>query len=101
MKQRWYKIEETAQMACPLSVGQAEAGRYTFCINEKCMAWQWFTQNLETKTIYANEEIPDGWVATSEAYQSPNEPNTKDFIVIDIAKKPTRGRCGMVQEMKK
>lgn len=90
MKQRWYKPEETSQMACPLSVGQAEAGRYTFCVNQVCMAWQWMADDLEGKTIPAKDSIPDGWAAASEVRKEGKKE------VIDIVRKPTHGRCGMV-----
>jgi len=86
MKQRWYKPEETKDMACPMSIGQAEAGRYTFCVNEKCMAWQWLV--TAAKHIDNDAEIPKGW---QKAFEFDNGQ-------IKIIPTPTHGRCGMVQE---
>jgi hypothetical protein len=91
MKSRWYKPDETKSMACPLSVGQAEAGRYTFCVNESCMAWQWLViDDGERRAHEYGELIPQGWAKASEVY----EIDGGKFF--DIIKKPTHGRCGMV-----
>jgi hypothetical protein len=74
----------TQQMACPLSVGQAEAGRYTYCIAEKCMAWRW--KKTEIDIIDDADEIPQGWEL--------NRVVSDDQI--EIRKIPTHGYCGMV-----
>jgi len=95
MKNRWYKPEETKTMACPLSVGQAESGRYTFCVNESCMAWQWMNDTLEHKALEEGSDVPNGWVKSSEVY----EIDGGKFF--DIMEKPTHGRCGMVPSASK
>ena len=92
MKQRWYTQEEIATTACPFSVGQAEAGRYTYCVGEVCMGWQWFvTDALESKVISTDLKIPEGWVANS-----PVREDDDGKEVITIIKKPTHGRCALV-----
>ena len=58
---RWFKPEEVAQKACPLSVGQAEAGRYTFCVADKCMAWDWGFKEEDKSTMLESDELPEGW----------------------------------------
>lgn len=94
MVDQWFTVEQvrTEQKACPLSVGQAEPGRYTFCIGDQCMAWQWLPQEAggNIQVAVPADEIPVGWAACSEVYKK----GKKD--VVDIMQKPTHGRCGMV-----
>jgi hypothetical protein len=87
---RWYKPEETVQLACPLSVGQAESGRYTYCVSEKCMAWTWMTTELDEETIDENDDVPVGWKVNSEPFKVGKK------TMVKIIKVPTYGRCGMV-----
>lgn len=92
MKQ-WFKLEEVATKACPLSVGQAEAGRYTFCVGDKCMAWKWnpdMVEEAEVRTGVPLNEVLDGWSPICDQYAS------GDQIVVDIMENPTHGCCGMV-----
>lgn len=89
MKHRWYTTEQTKQMACPLSVGQAEAGRYTFCVNETCMAWLWLTDDKRVG-VKADDPVPEGFVVASEPYKKGKT------LMHDIMRKPTHGRCGML-----
>jgi len=90
---QWFKPEEVAQKACPLSVGQAEAGRYTFCVGEKCMAWKWDQDQIDDAEYRAGvpvDEVIEGWAPICDPYAS------GDKIVVDVMLKPTHGRCGMV-----
>lgn len=94
MKNRWYKPEETSQMACPFSVGQAEAGRYTFCVNEKCMAWTWLVYDENDRRAHEHDQpIPEGWSKASDVY----EIDGGKFF--DIMKTPTHGRCGLIPKV--
>lgn len=100
MKRQWFTPDEVAakQLACPLSVGQAEAGRYTYCIGDKCMAWTWNPDLIEEAEDDVQEgvnikEIPEGWSACCKPY-SGNDGT--DDMYVDIIKNPTHGRCGMV-----
>lgn len=92
MADQWFTLDEVKQKqkACPLSVGQAEPGRYTFCIGDTCMAWQWLTKDLLESTIEEGEDIPEGFEAASEPMKSGKKK------IIKIIQKPTHGRCGMV-----
>lgn len=92
---QWFTPKEVAekQKACPMSIGQAEAGRYTYCVGEVCMAWKWNPDQInpqEWKEDVEQDKIPEGWEACSE----PKKKGKK--TVVDIMKKPTHGRCGMV-----
>lgn len=89
---QWFTLEDVKnqQKACPLSMGQAEAGRYTFCVNERCMAWTWLVLNNERRAHEVDQPMPEGWAAASEPY----EIDGGKFV--DIMEKPTHGRCGMV-----
>lgn len=91
MVDQWFTVEQikAEQKACPLSIGQAEAGRYTFCIGDQCMAWQW-NADTDVETEVEIDKIPDGWAACSEPYKKGKKE------VVDIMQKPTHGRCGMV-----
>ena len=92
MADQWFTIDEVRQKqkACPLSIGQAEAGRFTFCIGDQCMAWKWNVDDLDIETEVDIEKIPDGWEACSEPYKKGKKE------VVDIMQNPTHGRCGMV-----
>ena len=95
MTRQWFTLEEVKekQKACPVSIGQAEAGRFTFCIGEQCMAWTWNPDQVDTVDVETEvdlEKIPNGWEAICEPYKSGKK------TVVDIMKKPTHGRCGMV-----
>jgi hypothetical protein len=85
MLNRYYKPEETVQMACPFSIGQAEAGRYTFCVSTQCMAWEWLVK--AAKHIDKDAEIPEGWQKADEF----------DNGQIKIIPTPTHGWCGLVK----
>lgn len=92
---QWFTPKEVAekQKACPMSIGQAEAGRYTYCVGEVCMAWKWNPEQIETNDIKEGvnpDKVPEGWQAICEPYASGKK------MVVDIMKKPTHGRCGMV-----
>lgn len=89
---QWFTPEDVKnqQKACPLSMGQAEAGRYTFCIVDQCMAWQWLTKDLLETTIEDGEEVPQGFEIASGPIKSGKK------IIRKIIQKPTHGRCGMV-----
>ncbi len=96
---QWFTLDEVKQKqkACPLSVGQAEAGRFTFCIGEQCMAWKWNEDQVSSAKdnimTVNTDDIPEGWEAVCDPYKE----NPKDkFKVVDVMKKPTHGRCGMV-----
>lgn len=96
---QWFTLKEVAekQKACPLSVGQAEAGRYTFCIGEQCMAWKWNQdQVVEAQkniiSIPVDEDIPEGYETICEPYETEED----EVKFVDVMKKPTHGRCGMV-----
>jgi len=91
MADQWFTVEQVKaeQKACPLSMGQAEAGRYTFCVGDQCMAWQWDSK-IDIQMGVDPKKIPDGWAACSEPYKEGKKE------VVDIMKKPTHGRCGMV-----
>lgn len=99
MKKQWFTPEEvtTKQLACPLSVGQAEAGRYTYCLSERCLAWVWNPDQVEDAennvlTVKENE-VPEGYVPVGEPFKE----KAKDkFKMVNVMKKPTHGRCGMV-----
>lgn len=91
MKNRWFKPEETVTMACPLSVGQAEAGRYTYCVASKCMAWQWLVRDEDKSYVFENEEPDEGWEICSEPYDDESL-----GMIVDTIRTPTHGRCGMV-----
>lgn len=93
MVDQWFTVEQVKaeQKACPLSIGQAEAGRYTYCVGDTCMAWQW-DADTEIKIGVDPKEIPEGWAACSEPYKIVK--GKKE--VVDIMRKPTHGRCGMV-----
>lgn len=90
---QWFTLDEVKQKqkACPLSIGQAEAGRYTFCIGEQCMAWKWNEKQVkeakENLFYVHKDEVAEGWEIAS--------PENEDGFV-DTMKKPTHGRCGMV-----
>ena len=85
---RWFTPQEVAekQLACPLSVGQAEAGRYTYCIADKCMAWDWGFKPEDKTTMLESDELPEGWKINSEPVDG----------TVEIVRIPTHGRCAMV-----
>lgn len=93
---QWFTTKEVAekQKACPMSIGQAEAGRYTYCVGEACMAWKWNPDQIEDAEndilVVTTDEIPEGWEAICEPYASDKD------VVVDVMKKPTHGRCGMI-----
>lgn len=82
------------QLACPYSIGNTEAGRYTFCLANRCMAWKWHPDQIKEAEnnimIVSPDEIPEGWHPISSPYSS------DDDVVVDVIKLPTHGRCGMV-----
>jgi hypothetical protein len=92
MKKQWFTPDEVAvkRMACPLSIGQAEPGRYTFCIGAQCMAWTWDADVIEHDEIAEGDEIPEGWELNSEPF------DVDGNLMVKIIRKPTHGRCGMV-----
>lgn len=93
MADQWFTLDEVRekQKACPLSMGQAEAGRYTFCVGDQCMAWKWLTDGLQEKTIDLKKaKIPEGYEAAGEPVQIDKK------SLVKIMQKPTHGRCGMV-----
>lgn len=92
MADQWFTLQQVrdTQKACPLSMGQAEAGRYTFCVGDQCMAWKWLTDGLLTSKIEQGEEMPEGYEAASEPIKEGKK------TIIKIMQKPTHGRCGMV-----
>lgn len=91
MKNRWYKPEDTIGKACPFSIGQAETGRYTFCVHQQCMAWQWYIDDEYDRRAHEHDQaIPEGWSVVSEVY----EIDGGKFF--DIIKTPTHGRCGLI-----
>lgn len=92
MADQWFTLEQIKQeqKACPLSIGQAEAGRYTFCIGDQCMAWKWLTDELLTSKIGVDDDIPEGYKAASEPFKDGKK------MSIKIVQIPTHGRCGMV-----
>lgn len=95
MKVRWFTPEETSTMACPLSVGQAEAGRYTFCVNKQCMAWTWYKpDDDDRRALETTKEIPANFIAVSAPYE------IDGIEYIDIERAPTHGRCGMVLDLR-
>lgn len=92
---QWFTVEEVKekQKACPLSIGQAEAGRYTYCVGDTCMAWMWNPDQVETNEVEVGvdpSKIPAGWESICAPYAKGKK------TVVDIMKKPTHGRCGMV-----
>lgn len=93
---QWFTPKEVAekQKACPLSIGQAEAGRYTYCVGDACMAWKWKPDQIEDSEndiiVVKTNEVPEGWQAVCEPYASGED------VVVDIMRKPTHGRCGML-----
>lgn len=92
MANQWFKLRDLLRTpkACPLSIGQAELARYTFCVGDQCMAWKWLTDDLLSSKIEVDEEIPDGYQAASEPFYENNKK------VIKIMQMPIFGRCGMV-----
>lgn len=92
MVNQWFTLQQVkdTQKACPMSIGQAEAGRYTFCVGDQCMAWSWLTDGLLTSKIEEGEDMPEGYEAASEPIKEGRKK------VIKIIQKPTHGRCGMV-----
>lgn len=103
MADQWFTLEQVKaeQKACPLSMGQAEAGRYTFCVGDQCMAWHWDpketeenldnTYQVSLEDYEKNEEGEwTGWFPTGPAYEFEGKK------LVTIMQKPTRGRCGMV-----
>lgn len=95
MKRQWFTLQEVAakQLACPLSIGQAEAGRYTYCIGEKCMAWSWNPDQIEDAEVRTGvpvNEVEEGWTPICEPYENEEE------MLVDVIQSPTHGRCGMV-----
>ena len=98
---QWFTPEEIKekQKACPLSIGQAEAGRFTFCIGDQCMAWKWSDDQVKNAklnilSVSANN-IPEGYAPCSDEYGIDNGSGKSD-VMVDVMKKPTHGRCGMV-----
>lgn len=95
MKKQYFTPQEIAarQLACPFSVGQAEPGRWTFCIGDKCLAWAWNPdqiENVEKREAVPVDEIEAGWSSTCEPYKKGKK------MVVDLMKTPTHGRCSLV-----
>lgn len=97
---QWFTLQEVKEKskACPMSIGQAEAGRYTFCVGDQCMAWTWDADQIKenkknVKTIKVSELADpewEKWYPVSKAYDKDDEE------MIDVMLMPERGRCGMV-----
>lgn len=98
MKDQFYTPDQVRmeQKACPLSVGQAEAGRYTYCVADTCMAWQWNAEQVaeaENNVLRVPvREIPEGYKAIAAPIVIDEDGNCE----VDVMKMPTHGRCGMV-----
>lgn len=92
MKKQYFMPAEIRekQLACPFSVGQAEPGRWTFCIADSCLAWTWNADLIEHDEIGEKDPVPEGWQVNSEPFKVGKK------SMVKIIRKPTHGRCGLV-----